>query len=134
MSEGSDDMSIGEQIKIRENTDTDKNRTVSQSEQEHFTYLAVYKKYEEYNKKRFLYRKACLAVIILSLIMFILLALSNAMKIIALILWVVIIISCISVMIAADHRYDTYKEMLGLKDELDDEFEDDGEEGEPPEI
>ena len=55
------------------------------------------------------------------------------MKVIALILWITVIISCIAVMITADYRYDTYKEMLGLKDELDDELEDDEEYGEPPE-
>ena len=59
--------------------------------------------------------------------------LSQAMKVIALLLWIAIILSCVAVMITADHRYDTYREMLGLKDELDDGYEDDEEDGEPPE-
>ncbi len=133
-------MAVDENINIQENTnvyaekpDGDKNKAVPQSEQEHLTYLAVYKKYEEYNQKRFKYRKAGVAIIILSLIVLVLLMLSNAMKVIALILWITVIISCIAVMITADYRYDTYKEMLGLKDELDDELEDDEEYGEPPE-
>ncbi len=133
-------MAADEQADMQENTDvyarnadSDKKTVISQAEQEHLTYLAVYEKYEEYSKKRFTYRKAGLVIIILSVIVFILLMLSQAMKVIALLLWIAIILSCVAVMITADHRYDTYREMLGLKDELDDGYEDDEEDGEPPE-
>ena len=133
-------MAADEQADMQENTDvyarnadSDKKTVISQAEQEHLTYLAVYEKYEEYSKKRFTYRKNGLVIIILSVIVFILLMLSQAMKVIALLLWIAIILSCVAVMITADHRYDTYREMLGLKDELDDGYEDDEEDGEPPE-
>lgn len=95
---------------------------LSQSEQEHLTYLAVYEKYNEYKSKRLKYRTFGALFILLSGIVFLLLMFSLESKITFLCIWIITDILSVVLMLRADYLYNMYKEMLGKRDEFDDEI------------
>ncbi len=94
---------------------------LSQEEQEHLTYLAVYEKYNEYQKKRYSVRRYGTLFILLSGLVFLLLMFTRDSKVNFLILWIAAIIFCVVLMIRADYLYKMYKDMLGISDEYDEQ-------------
>lgn len=106
---------------------------LSQREQEHLTYLAVYEKYNEFKIKRMKYRDIGTIFIIVSALIFIVLMFSHESKIAFLCLWVITILGAVFFMLRADYGYNMYKEMLGICDEFDiHDYDSDDETGEPP--
>lgn len=92
---------------------------LSQSEQEHLTYLAVLSEYNRAKAKRTNYRKYGAMFIIISGIVFLALIFSLDLKIEFLCIWVASIFYCVTVMIRAEYQYHTFKEFLGIADEFD---------------
>ena len=106
---------------------------LSQSEQEHLTYLAVYEKYNEFKIKRMRYRDYGTIFIIVSAFVFMILMFSLETKIAFLCLWVITILSAVFFMLRADYKYNMYKEMLGICDEFDiHDYDAEETSGEPP--
>ena len=92
---------------------------LSQSEQEHLTYLAVLGEYNIAKRRRTNYRKYGALAIIISGIIFLALIFSLEAKIEFLCLWIITIIWCVAVMIGAEYNYHKLKEFLGIADEFD---------------
>lgn len=123
---GSENMSVENENKLNENKT--EISVLSKQEQEHATYLAVYQKYKEYAKKRLSYRRWGMLFIIISGLAFLTMMFRLESKITFLCLWIITIIFCVVLMIRADYLYNDYKELLGLRDEFDEEQSDvDGE-------
>ncbi len=119
---------------VEKNSDENKQTEamLSNQEQEHLTYLAVYEKYNEYKQKRISYKRYGMLFIIISGLAFLVLMFSLESKIAFLCLWIISVIFCIVLMIRADYIYNEYKEMLGLRDEFDEDFSSDDESSEKP--
>lgn len=107
---------------------------LSQTEQEHLTYLSVYELYNDAKVKRTRYQRYGSLFIIISGLIFLTLMFSLESKIEFLCLWIVTIIYCVVLMIRADYKYNLYKDMLGLCDEFDEyEIEKIEDDNKPPE-
>lgn len=107
---------------------------LSQKEREHLTYLRVLNEYHQAKEKRIRYKRIGSVFIIVSALVFLALIFGLDSKIQFMCLWIIVIIYCVIVMVRADYRYNFYKEILEIRDELDDD-EDDAENSiaEPPE-
>ena len=84
----------------------------------------VTEKYEEYSRKRKLYRTFSLWCIVVSALIMVSLMLTLEGKIVFLLLWIAVIIGCVSLMLHTDHQYEIYAKILFLNAEGTDEDED----------
>lgn len=100
---------------------------LSQAEKEHLTYLRTLNAYNEYCEKRKKYKNFGFIFIIASALVFLTLMFSLDSKISLLCLWIATVIYCVVLMIRADYKCNQYKELLGIADEYDDDFDTDEE-------
>ena len=95
----------------------------------------VTEKYEDYSRKRKLYRTFSLWCIVVSALIMVSLMLTLEGKIVFLLFWIAVIIGCVSLMLHTDHQYEIYAKILFLNAEGTDEDEDIAPElSEPPKI
>ncbi len=97
---------------------------LSQKEREHLTYLRILSEYHEAKEKRIRYKRIGSVFIIVSALVFVALIFGLDSKIQFMCLWIIVIIYCVIVMVRADYRYNFYKEILEIRDEIDEEEED----------
>ena len=90
---------------------------------EHDVCLKVIEIHKEWTEKREKYKKYGPLFIVISGVVFLTLMFSLESKIEFLILWVISIITCMSLMIRAEYKYHQYSKILGLINE-DEEYDD----------